>query len=913
MIRLVVSMSAQAAKSYFSDALSQSDYYLSDQELPGRWQGKAAQMLGLSGEVQKEEFFALADNCHPDSGRSITPGGNREYRRVGYDINFHCPKSVSLLHGLGYHDDILPAFEQSVQETMMDMEKDIQTRVRIGGRDEDRTTGNLVWASFVHQTARPTKNAPPDPHLHAHCYTFNMSYDQQEKRFKAGQFVRLKKDAMYYQALFHKRLADRLEGLGYTIKKTKDAFEVLEVSEKAIHQFSKRTNHIGQVAKEKGITDADELNALGAKTRSAKQKGLSMPDLRASWESQLNYVPIIHSPKGISKHPYSVKQCKDHALQHCFERNSVATNRAILREAVRHSMGSPKASLEAIHREVENDSQLVKVIHKGEVECTTLEVLREEQEMVSLAIKGQGGAKPIAMAPLSVFENARLSKEQKHSINHMLLNRNTVTLVQGKAGTGKTTMMTEAVRAIEQNGKQVFAFAPTAEASRGVLRSEGFEKADTVASLLADKELHKVISKQVLWIDEAGLMGSRDMLKVLQLADKHQCRVILTGDDRQHRAVVRGDAFRILREVAGLPTTGTKTIYRQKRQEYREAVTDLAEGKTGAGFQKLDKMGVIRELESDGIIDQLTSDYVETLQKGKLGLVISPTHKEREKVNDRIRSELQVLKKVSDEERIFTKLQSLNFTEAQKKDPQNYQKGMVITAHLNINKKLPIGTKATVQEVNSKEVWVKGSSGATLKLPIELGNRFDVLQRKSISLAQGDLIRFNKNGWDHNKSRLDNGRIVKVMGLSDEGHILAHSVSSGHKINRKEYIIDRFHESFDYAYCQTSYASQGKTVDHVFIHQPADTFPATNQEQFYVSVSRGRDGVTIYTDDKEALRSTAEESSRRLSAVELDVHPLLMEEPVKAMPNPKLPERKSEPISSPSNLKTKNYGQGPTI
>lgn len=905
-------MSAQAAKSYFSDALSQSDYYLSDQELPGRWRGKAAERLGLSGEVQKEEFFALADNCHPSTGRSITPGGNRDYRRVGYDINFHCPKSVSLLHGLGYHDDILPAFEQSVQDTMEDMERDMQTRVRMGGRVEDRTTGNLVWASFVHQTARPTREAPPDPHLHAHCYTFNMTYDSQEERFKAGQFVRLKKDAMYYQALFHKRLADRLQDLGYSIQKTKDAFEVLEVSEKAIHQFSKRTNHIGQVAAEKGISDPEQLDALGAKTRSAKQKGLSMPDLRASWESQLRNETILQPSKGIT-HPFSAKQCKDHALQHCFERNSVATNRAILREAVRHSIGNPKTSVEAIHREIENASELIKVVHKGEVECTTLEVLREEQEMVSLAIKGQGMASPIAMAPLSTFDNPRLSKEQQLAINHMLLNRNTVTLVQGKAGTGKTTMMSEAVSAIQKRGKEVFAFAPTAEASRGMLRSEGFEKADTVAALLSDKELHKVISKQVLWIDEAGLMGSRDMLKVLQLADKHQCRVILTGDDRQHRAVARGDAFRVLREVAGLPVTGTKTIYRQKRQEYREAVADLAEGKTGVGFGKLDKMGSIRELEPDTIIDRLTKDYVSTLQKGKLGLIISPTHKEREKVNERIRSELQVLKKVSDQERVFTKLQSLNFTEAQKKDPQNYKPGMVITTHLNISKELPIGAKATVQEVGSKGVWVISSSGEKLKLPIELGNRFDVSQRKVIALAPGDLIRFNKNGWDHNKSRLDNGRIVKVVGFSEEGHILAHSVSPGQKVNRKEYIIDRFHESFDYAYCQTSYASQGKTVDHVFIHQPAATFPATNQEQFYVSVSRGREGVTIYTDDKEALRTKAEESGRRLSAVELNVHPFFLEEPQKAMPNPKLPERESEPIPPPSNLKNKSYGQGPGI
>ncbi len=915
MLRMVVSMSAHAAKSYFSDALLKSDYYLSDQELPGQWHGLAAERLGLSGEVTKEGFFALADNCHPQTGLTITPGGDREHRRVGYDINFHCPKSVSVLHAMGLNDGILPAFELSVNETMQDMEKDMQTRIRKGGQYDDRQTGNMVWASFVHQTARPTSEAPPDPHLHAHCYTFNMTFDSSENRFKAGQFVGLKRDGMYYQALFHKRLADRLQDLGYTIKKTKDAFEVLEVTEHAVQQFSKRTNHIGQVAQERGITDKGELDKLGAKTRSAKQKGLSMPDLRQSWKKQLGKTPLLKARQGVLMYPYSVKQCKDHALRHSFERHSVVANRAIIREAVRHSMGSRSASIEDIHRSIENDSQLVRVVQQGRIQCTTREVLREEQEMVSLAIQGRGAAKPLAMAPVSDFDNKRLSGEQKQVINHILLNRDSVTLIQGRAGTGKTTMMTEAVKAIQHSGKQVFAFAPTAEASRGVLRAEGFEKADTVAALLADRELQHSVKDQVLWIDEAGLIGSRDMLRVLRVADEQNCRVILTGDDRQHRAVARGDAFRVLREVAGLPTAGTRTIYRQRQEAYRSAVADLAEGKTAEGFKKLEKMEAVKELEPDQIIDRLTADYIETVKKGKLALVVSPTHKEREKVNDRIRSELQSLKKVSKRERFFTKLQSLNFTDAQKADPANYKVGMVVQAHLKISGELTKGSKATVERVEGGKVWLKSAKGKECSLPLEHADRFDVFNRKGIALSKGDLIRINKNGFDQNKSRLDNGQILEIKGFTKQGHIKALSASSGNKANHKEYLIDRFHENLDYAYCQTSYASQGKTVDRVFIHQPAATFPATSQEQFYVSVSRGREAVTIYTDDVETLRTTAEESSRRLSAVELEIHPFIhgLDDVYKPAPSSQEPILKEEPIPPPPTLKPKRYGQGPSI
>ena len=508
-----------------------------------------------------------------------------------------------------------------------------------------------------------------------------------------------------------------------------------------------------------------------------------------------------------------------------------------------------------------------------------------------------------------------MSKEQKQVVNHILLNRDFVILIQGRAGTGKTTMMTEAVRAIESRGKQVFAFAPTAEASRGVLRAEGFEKADTVASLLTDKKYHHLIKGQVIWIDEAGLIGSRDMLKVLKLAQQQNCRVIFTGDDRQHRAVDRGDAFRILKDIACLPVVGTQTIYRQWQKDYREAVADLAEGKTAQAFGKLEKMGAVKECGTDQIIEALTNDYVETVKTGKMALAISPTHKEREKINDSIRSHLQVLKMVSTQNRAFTKLQSLNFTEAQKSDPFNYKVGMVIQTHSKLSETLPKGGKATVEKVENGQLYIKNEKGEHSVLPLEQSSRFTVFNRKAIALAKGDLIGINKNGFDRNKSRLNNGQILEIKGFTKDGHIKANTASSSNRINHKEYLIDRSHENLDYAYCQTSYASQGKTVDRVFIHQPSATFPASSQEQFYVSVSRGRDSVTIYTDDVEALRIVTEGSGRRLSAMELDTHPFILglEEKPELRSNSIRSDQKPEAIPPPSHIKRRSHGFSPAI
>src|SRR5690606_34565586 len=101
---------------------------------------------------------------------------------------------------------------------------------------------------------------------------FNATWDDVEKEFKAGQFGDIKRDMPYYQARFHKMLSDKLVESGYQIKRTKGSFEIVGVPKQVIDHFSKRTNEIGQIAAEKGITDAKELDGLGARTRSKKRR-----------------------------------------------------------------------------------------------------------------------------------------------------------------------------------------------------------------------------------------------------------------------------------------------------------------------------------------------------------------------------------------------------------------------------------------------------------------------------------------------------------------------------------------------------------------------------------------------------------------------------------------------------------------
>src|SRR5262249_50082177 len=159
-------------------------------EIVGSWGGKGASRLGLEGTVDKESFERLCDNLDPRTGEQLTVR-TRSERTVGYDFTFSVPKSVSLLYALSGDQEILEAFRASVQETMLEMEAEMKTRVRKKGADINRDTGNMVWAEFIHTTSRPVDGVP-DPQLHAHVFVFNTTWDQDEQRWKAGQFRELK-------------------------------------------------------------------------------------------------------------------------------------------------------------------------------------------------------------------------------------------------------------------------------------------------------------------------------------------------------------------------------------------------------------------------------------------------------------------------------------------------------------------------------------------------------------------------------------------------------------------------------------------------------------------------------------------------------------------------------------------------
>lgn len=839
MLRIIESTSGGQAKSYFSTA----DYYTEGQELIGKWRGQGAERLGLSGNIEQSSWDALCDNIDPRTGKTLTLR-QKENRRVGYDFNFHVPKSYSLLWSLTQDERLLDAFRESVNETMNDIESEMKTRVRSGGKNEDRETGNMVWGEFVHFTSRPVDGIP-DPHLHLHAYVFNTTFDEDERRWKAGQFGDLKRDAPYFEGMFHVRLGHKLAELGIAVDRSRTGWEIAGASRDLVEKFSRRTQLIEDLARKNGITDPSVKSELGAKTRKRKEKDLPLDSLREVWKSWLTpedrewlerTKETIGSER-IVEEPQTAQEAVRNASDHCFERKSVVPERILLAESLKRAVG--KGTVQGV-REAFRDEKFLIRTRNGRRMATTEAVIAEERAMIGFARNGRG-TRPGLGTGKHEFTRTYLNDGQRKAVEHVLHSTDRVIIIRGAAGVGKTSMMQEATEGIERHGKKVFAFAPSARASRGVLREKGFAEADTLARLLKDEKLQQNIRGQVIWIDEAGMVGTRTMAQAFSLAEKLDARIVLSGDRYQHGSVERGAALRLLEEEAGLIPAEIKEIMRQK-DDYKRAVSALSEGRVGEGFQRLDDMGWVREVATAERYKALANDYVDAIAAGESALVVSPTHLEAERCTNEIRSGLKRAGTLGQNERRFLTLESTNLTEAERADAVNFSAGDVLVFHQNA-KGFKKGERLTV---------------GVGPVPTSEAARFQSFHPAYIDLAAGDVVRVTQNGKTEQGKRISNGDLLKVTGFDNGGNIVTDRGTVG-----KDWGF------LDYGYVVTSHASQGTDVKRVFIGQSAASFPASSMEQFYVSVSRGQKQATIYTDNKSDLLEAVRHSDERLSATEL--------------------------------------------
>jgi len=229
-------------------------------------------------------------------------------------------------------------------------------------------------------------------------------------------------------------------------------------------------------------------------------------------------------------------------------------------------------------------------------------------------------------------------------------------------------------------------------------------------------------------------------------------------------------------------------------------------------------------------------------------------------VTAEIRKELMSRGKLGRDEREFTRLINQQWTEAQRSHAANYRPGLVVQFHQNAPG-FTRGQKVTVSSGSSTgTVQVRDEQGREVTLPLNLSGRFQVYAVETLRLAAGDKLRITRNGFTlDGKHRLNNGAVYELRAFTKSGDL---KLKNG-------WVVSKDYGNIAYGYCQTSHVAQSKTVDRVLVAQSKKSFGASSAEQFYVSVSRARESVTVYTDDKVRLAEVILASGARVSAHEL--------------------------------------------
>jgi hypothetical protein len=227
-------------------------------------------------------------------------------------------------------------------------------------------------------------------------------------------------------------------------------------------------------------------------------------------------------------------------------------------------------------------------------------------------------------------------------------------------------------------------------------------------------------------------------------------------------------------------------------------------------------------------------------------------------VTARIREQLKHGGRLHRDEREFLQLKNLQWTEAQRADARNYQPGLIVQFHQNLAG-FRRGERVMVKYADERSVQVERGNGQSVQLPTGQAARFQVHESRLIALASGDMVRITQNGFTRDGQRLNNGDLKQVAGFTKDGDI---KLANG-------WVIAKGYGNLTHGYCVTSYTSQSKGVDCVFVAESSDSFRAADREQFYVSASRFKEALTIYTDDKRQLLEAVSKSSERPSAIDL--------------------------------------------
>jgi conjugative relaxase-like TrwC/TraI family protein len=591
----IAKLSVGREEYYTRELATDHEQYLSGHgESPGRWCGAGATSLGMQREASPAGFQAMFEGCHPDTGELLgRPHGRNAV--PAFDVVLRPTKSVSILYGLGDASTgraVLAAHHAGLAEAVGYLDEHLGARRGHGGVQHVSGQGVLA-VGFDHRTSREG-----DPLLHTHLVVANRVQGP-DGRWTAldGRDVyrhRLAADAIY-RATYQRELSRSL-GVEWTAADAHGNRELQGMPEELIRGFSKRAGQIDAELDRLGADGRERTPRLvkWAVQATRKPKDQEAPDtLYGRWRAEavergVDADTLVREVTGRTPNRDQDRTVSNAVAGWLFDRLAgpeglTATASTFGRPDVLVALGAGLVGAGRTDLEVLTDRFLaeraVSVVADRALEerrWSTPDLLAVERRLVTRAT-GRTGEQTAGVSHQAVREalaaHPTAGADQQAMVRDLCQGGAGVALVVGRAGTGKTFALGIARHAWQLDGYRLLAAAPTGIATMS-LQGEGFEEVATCDRLLGglDRGQEQLDARTVLVIDEAGMVGSRKLTRLLEHARQARAKVVLVGDDRQLAAIDAGGGFRALRLRLG---ASELTENRRQQQAWEREALDL--------------------------------------------------------------------------------------------------------------------------------------------------------------------------------------------------------------------------------------------------------------------------------------------------------------------------------------------------
>lgn len=825
-------------------------YYSPNEEIQRITQNEFIGRMAPNDPYSAELFTKLFYGKLPGKGRIRNQVKGKGQERLAYDLTFKVPgKSLSMaIHGPNGDHRLWDAHVEAIKEVMEIVENEYASaRKMTNGTRETFKTGSIAAALIHHHESRAG-----DPHVHTHVVLFNGTLCP-DGEYRAMYIEPLIRSGILGD-LYDQKMALKVQELGYKIRETKTGFDLDGVTDEQIRKFSKRSTEIEDYLKEKGWANTPKNRQKATfETRIGKEITETLEDKQQRWDEEMasvGFTGVTPSDQPIKpENQETPRELLDAALAHLTEYQSSFNAEDIQRFVFSHLRSFDEKPLNA---EIAKHPDLITA---WDGRLTTQTAVDRDQRILDIVLSPDNKVEPLN--PNADFSDTMLNSGQAEAMRRLLSFSDQYQILKGLAGTGKTTALGLAREQLPP-GIDIKVFAPTHNAKHQISEAFGL-KGVTIASFVVSPPPE---GANQLWIfDEAGMIGSEDMEKILQKAEQVGARCWFVGDTGQNAAISAGAPVRMLMNK-GATVHRLDQIIRQQNKEQLRAVELIADGHGVEALRALEKNGNIREVEDSET--KLTSAVAYYMEKPKhrrdKTLVVVGTNTERFSFTKLLRAELikegQLTKNTE-----FTQLQRRNLSKAQKKRAENYNKGDLLVLHKKhrLYTQLQTHVPYKVLAVEGKNLKVQSPGGRHFTINPAEHQLTQVYTTRKNQIAVGDKLRFT---YTHTKEDIYANAFLTCTDIKDQIATVKDKHGRVHHLDLTKPL------QIDHDWATTTYRSQGSTNSETLYIASLD--PTSARESFYVAISRNKTKyLTVFTEDLSKLQEWVAQSYAQENALEI--------------------------------------------